>query len=183
MQENQKLGSRIRKMRRSHNMSLADLADKISKTSSYLSQVERGLAEPSITALREISKALEVPIFYFLAEEEEHNAVVRQEERKQIKFPGSNSRVELLSPNLNNQIELIEARLAPGDSMVEEPLPHQGEECTLVLEGKMEIQVGDQYHRLGPGDSVYYIANIPHKITNIGEKELVFISAITPPNF
>ncbi len=183
MNKNQEMGGKIRKMRRSQDMSLAELAEKINKTSSYLSQVERGLAEPSITALREIAKALEVPIFYFLVDENEHNSVVRRDERKQIKYPDSNSRVELLTPNLNNQMELIEARLDPGDSTVEEPLPHQGEECTVVLKGRMKIQVGDQHHDLEPGDSIYYIASIPHKITSIGEEELIFVSAITPPNF
>jgi len=80
MSDNIRLGQRIRKKRQARGMSLNDVAEKIQKTSSYLSQVERGLAEPSITALREIARALEVPIFYFLIEEETHNAVVRKDE-------------------------------------------------------------------------------------------------------
>jgi quercetin dioxygenase-like cupin family protein len=47
----------------------------------------------------------------------------------------------------------------------------------------MEIQVGDKFHTLKEGDSIYYIASIPHRIINIGEEELIFVSAITPPNF
>lgn len=183
MKKNLKLGSKIREMRKSQNMSLAQLADKVDKTSSYLSQVERGLAEPSITALREISKALDVPIFYFLVEDEEHNAVVRKNERKQLGYPNSNSTVELISPDLNHQMELIEVRLDPGESTVDMPLSHQGEECTLVLEGKLDIKIGDQNYILEPGDSIYYLASIPHRLLSIGNEPLVFVSAITPPNF
>lgn len=183
MNENEKLGSRIRKRRRSQKMSLAELADKIGKTSSYLSQVERGLAEPSITALREISKALDVPIFYFLLDNEKHNQVVKRKERKVLQFPGSHLTFELISPDLNNKMEMIEARLEPGASTCEVPLAHQGEECTLVIEGRMKIQIGDSVHILEKGDSIYYLASLPHKITSIGEEDLVFVSAITPPNF
>ncbi len=181
--ENEKLGKKLRKMRKSQAMSLAELAKEIGKTSSYLSQVERGLAEPSITALREISRALDVPMFYFLVDNEKHNDVVRFKERKGLQFPGSHLKFELISPDLNHQMEMIEARLEPGASTCEAPLSHPGEECTLVVNGKMRIQVGDVFHDLGPGDSIYYKASIPHKLTSIGEEDLVFISSITPPNF
>lgn len=183
MNKNERLGSKLRKMRKTQNMSLAQLAEKIGKTSSYLSQVERGLAEPSITALREISQALDVPMFYFLVENEKHNAVVRKEERKELSFPKSKSKVELISPDLNHQMEMIQVSLEPGESTVDVPLSHQGEECTLVLEGKMEILIGEDKYELEPGDSIYYIASIPHRIVSVGEQELVFVSAITPPNF
>jgi transcriptional regulator with XRE-family HTH domain len=170
-------------MRSSQGMNLAELANLIDKTPSYLSQVERGLAEPSITALREISKALDVPMFYFLDNNEDHNSVVRREERKILQFPGADITFELLSPGVSKQIEMIKANLKPGASTCESPLPHQGEECTLVIQGEMEIQVGDKFHTLKEGDSIYYIASIPHRIINIGEEELIFVSAITPPNF
>ncbi len=183
MTENERLGAKIRKMRLSQSLSLAKLADKIGKTSSYLSQVERGLAEPSITALREIAKALEVPIFFFLVENESHNAVVRKEERKVLKFPGSHLTFELISPDLKHEMEIIQARLEPGAATLDTPLSHNGEECTLVLEGKMRMEIGEEVYVLDPGDSVYYKASIPHKLISIGDTDLIFISAITPPNF
>ncbi|SDL22498.1 helix-turn-helix domain-containing protein [Halarsenatibacter silvermanii] len=183
MNENHRLGARIREMRQSQDMSLSELADEIGKTSSYLSQVERGLAEPSITALREIAKALGVPIFYFLVDDRDKNAVIRKDERKKISYPSSDSQVELISPDLNRQMELVEIRLQPGEATVENPLPHRGEECTLVMEGRMYIEIGEKDFELEPGDSIYYVASVPHKIVNVGEEELVLISAITPPNF
>ncbi|RAK12765.1 XRE family transcriptional regulator [Halanaerobium saccharolyticum] len=183
MSDNTKLGQRIRQKRKAKGMSLNDVAEKIQKTSSYLSQVERGLAEPSITALREIARALEVPIFYFLIEEENHNAVVRKDERRILNFPGSHLTFELLSPDLNREMEVIAATLEPGAATSEDPLNHLGEECTIVIQGRMYIKIGDQEYELDPGDSIYYKASLPHKIESIGEDDLHFISAITPPNF
>jgi len=181
--ENKVLGNKIRKIRISKGMKLATFARAIGKTTSYLSQIERGLASPSIMALRKISKTLNVPIFYFLVDDGKQRAIVRRNERKVLQFPRSHLTFELLSPDLSKQIEMIRIRIQPGASTCTVPLSHQGEECTLVLEGKMEIQIGDEIFTLEKGDTIYYIAGIPHKITSVGEEDLVVISAITPSNF
>ena len=183
MVENERLGNKIRKLRISKGMNLTAFAKKIGKTPSYLSQIERGMASPSIMALREISKALNVPIFYFLIDSKKQSAIVRKNERRVLQFPKSRLTYELLSPDVSHQIEMIRTRIEAGASTCSKPLPHEGEECTLVIEGKMKIQVGDEFFTLEEGDSIYYIASIPHKITNIGDKDLVIISAITPTNF
>ena len=183
MVEKKRLGNKIRKVRISKGLNLAAFAKKIGKTPSYLSQIERGMASPSIMALREISKALSVPIFYFLIDDKQQSAIVRKNKRRILRFPASRLTYELLSPDVSHQIEMIRTRIEAGASTCSKPLPHEGEECTLVIEGKMKIQVGDDFFTLEEGDSIYYIASIPHKITSIGNKDLVIISAITPTNF
>jgi len=184
MVENERLGNKIRKLRISKGVNLTTLSKKIDKTPSYLSQVERGRASPSITALREISKALDVPVFYLLIDDGgRHSAIVRKNERKVFQFPKSHLTYELLSPDLSDQIEVIRTRIGPGATTSNKPLSHKGEECTLVIEGKMKIQVGDKFFTLEEGDSIYYFASIPHKITSIGDKDLIIISAITPTSF
>ena len=181
--ENKTLGNKIRKLRISKGMNLTTFAKKIDKTPSYLSQVERGMASPSIMALREISKALNVPIFYFLIDDKQQSAIVRKNERRILRFPASRLTYELLSPDVSHQIEMIRTRIEAGASTCSKPLPHEGEECTLVIGGKMKIQIGDEFFTLEEGDSIYYVASIPHKITSIGNKDLIIISAITPTNF
>lgn len=183
MVENERMGNRIRKLRISKDMNLTALAKKIGKTPSYLSQIERGMASPSIMALREISKALNVPIFYFLIDNKKQSAIVRKNERRVLQFPKSHLTYELLSPDVSHQIEMIRTRIELGASTCSKPLSHEGEECTLVIEGKMKIQVGDKSFVLEEGDSIYYFASIPHKITSIGDKDLIIISAITPTSF
>jgi len=165
------------------NLSLKDLAEKVSLTASFLSQVERELAEPSITSLRKIAEALEVPIFYFLLDDENSSPVVRKNERKTLKFPESHVVFELLSPDLNRQMEVMIARLEVGAVSCNEPLSHPGEECIFVLQGAMDIEIGEEHYVLEEGDSIYYFAAIPHRLSSVGEEDLVFLSAITPPRF
>jgi len=177
------LGQRIRAKRKERGKSLSQLSALTGLTASFLSQVERDVTEPSITSLRKIAKTLDVPIFYFLLDTEEYSPVVRAENRKVLRFPHSHLMFELLTPDLNRQMEMMMATLEPNTSTCEEPLGHPGEECTVVLQGEMEIQIGEEVFRLKKGDSIYYYCAIPHKITSVGEEGLVFISAITPPSF
>lgn len=162
---------------------LKELADRTELTQGFLSQVERGLTDPSITSLRRIANALDVPIFYFLMDEARANPVVRKNERQILRFPDSHLTFELLSPDLNRNLEMMMARLEPGAITCEEPLSHPGEENILVVQGKMKIQIGEDFYLLESGDSIYYFSSIPHKIWSIGEEDLVFISAMTPPAF
>lgn len=177
------LGEKIRTKRLEKQLTLKDLAEKTGVTQGFLSQVERDIAEPSITTLRHIAHALEVPIFYFLMDDEKTNPVVRKSERKVLQFPDSHLTFELLSPDLNRNIEMMKARLEPGAVTCDDPLTHPGEENILVIQGQMKIQIGDDTYHLAEGDSIYYFSSIPHKIWSIGPEDLVFISAITPPAF
>jgi transcriptional regulator with XRE-family HTH domain len=54
------LGSFIRDQRHKAEMSLRELADKANISNPYLSQVERGLHEPSVRVLNSIANALNV---------------------------------------------------------------------------------------------------------------------------
>ncbi len=177
------LGEKIRKKRMEKEMSLSQLAENIGRTASYLSQIERDLAEPSLSSLRQIARVLEVPIFYFLLDEARDRPLVKKAERKTLQFPAAHQIYELLSPDLNHNIEMIQARLEPGATTCQEPLSHPGEECILVLQGEMEIQVGEEHYSLESGDSIHYYAAIPHRIKSTGQEELIFVSAISPPAF
>ena len=72
------LGETIRRIRAEKGLNLRELAEITKLTPSFLSQVERDLAEPSITSLRKIADALGVPIFYFLMENGKPSPVVRK---------------------------------------------------------------------------------------------------------
>jgi len=177
------IGAKIRHRRNEIDMSMKVLAEKTGLTSGFISQVERELAEPSITSLRKIAKALGVAVFYFFTEEKSPGIVVRKEGRQSRNFPKSHLTYELLSPDLNRQMEMFMASLEPGANTCEEPLSHNGEEVTHVLEGTMWIKIGDDEYTLKEGDTIYYFSSAPHKIVNSGDSMLRFISTITPPAF
>jgi transcriptional regulator with XRE-family HTH domain len=61
------LGALIRSQRAMANLSLRDLAERTHVSNAYLSQVERGLHEPSIRVLHAIAAALGVSLDLMLA--------------------------------------------------------------------------------------------------------------------
>lgn len=61
------LGALIRAQRMTAGLSLRELAVRTNVSNAYLSQIERGLHEPSISVLRAIAAALDVPLEALLA--------------------------------------------------------------------------------------------------------------------
>lgn len=178
-----KLGYRLRARRQELGLSLRELAERVGLTASFLSQIERDLASPSIESLRRISDALEVPIFHFLVEPDVKSPVVRRDERAQLKLPGSNLTYQLMTPDLNRQMEVFLAEKEPGEEKITIPLRQQTEEFIFVLQGQLEIELGEEVYLLGAGDSVYFDGSLLRRLAACGDTTLRFISVITPPIF
>ena len=175
------LGERLRARRDELGLSLRELADMTNLTASFISKVERGLVDPSITSLRALAQALKVPVFYLLLENEHADRVVRRDQRRKLVYPGVT--YELLTPDLERGLEVLMARLAPGAASSEQPMTHPTEECIVVLEGAMRLELGPDVYDLDTGDSIYYDGSIPHRVIARGERDLVFLSCLTPAGF
>jgi transcriptional regulator with XRE-family HTH domain len=175
------LSTRLKNRRIEIGMSIKELSEKTGLTSGFISQIEHGLAEPSITSLRNMANVLDVAVFYFLLDDINVNPVVKKEERKILHFSKPNLTYELLSPDLNRQMEMFMAKLKPGESTSDEQEFHAGEEAIHVLHGNLRIQLGDNDYTLNEGDTIHFDSSKPHKIINDGQVELEYISAATPP--
>jgi transcriptional regulator with XRE-family HTH domain len=181
VERDDQLGRRIRSLRTERGLTLSGLAAPVGITRSFLSGVERGVAYPSLMVLRSIAAALEVPVFLLFTDPQSNGAVVRRDARKVIRPPGAPVSYELVSPDLRRKIEMILVRLTPG--LDSQAMAHEGEECALVLKGRVVITIGDVDYDLDEGDSIYYDSGLPHKARAVGDEPAEIVSAITPPNF
>ena len=82
------LGPRLRRLRTARALTLRELAARAGVTESFLSQVERGVATPSIASVQRISRGLGLSIADLFAEVESGGQVVRAAERRRIQYPG-----------------------------------------------------------------------------------------------
>jgi mannose-6-phosphate isomerase-like protein (cupin superfamily) len=73
--------------------------------------------------------------------------------------------------------------MAPGSDTGDEMLRHEGEEGGVVVQGSLELTVGDSVQVLGPGEGYYFESSRPHRFRNVGSDELIIVSANTPPTF
>jgi quercetin dioxygenase-like cupin family protein len=81
-------------------------------------------------------------------------------------------------------------QLLQGDIHVLEPLArsdeqihHVGEELGYVLEGELELTLGDQSYSLKAGDSFYFPSTEPHSYRNPGDTVTRILWVNTPPTF
>lgn len=177
------VGSKIRALREELGMSSSQLAKAAGLSQSAISQIERGVVDPSLRSLRAIAETLNTPIFTFFLDEPSKEIVVRKERRRAFSPPDYSGRYELLSPDSTGKLEMITMTLEPGTSSSTDPLPHTGDECMVVMRGQAEIVAGDEHFQLQEGDSIYLNQGIPHQVTNVGDEELVCIVGIAPPSF
>ncbi len=55
---------------------------------------------------------------------------------------------------------------------------HEGQECDIVITGRMKIQIGDHTEILGPGDSIYYDSGTPHGMVAVGGEDCSFYAIV-----
>jgi len=179
------LGQRVKERRLELGLSLRELAERTDLTASFLSQVERELASPSIESLRRISRALDVPMFRFLVEHDAKSPVVRHNKRMLLSLSGDGVDYQLLTPDLNRNrhMEVFLEEWEPGRERTTMPLRQYTEEFIYVLQGQLEIHLGDEIHQLDAGDSVYFEGPLLHRLAAKGEETLRILSVITPPIF
>jgi len=179
------VGLKIKKLRKEKNMTIADFAKKTEISSSMISQIENEKVTPTITVMWKIAQALEVNIGYFFNEgdEEDINPVVKKNSRKNILINNSNRTYELLVPNLDRKIEFIMLTIKRDDIHHNDFITHKGEECGLVLKGKLKVIIKNKKYVLEEGDSISFNSALPHVYENASNEECVSIWAMTPPTF
>ncbi|AOZ92953.1 helix-turn-helix domain-containing protein [Paenibacillus crassostreae] len=176
------MGDSIRKARKVKKLTLHDLSEAASISLSFLSEIERDKANPSMSVLKRIGNALQINFRDLLADDE-RSLVIRKNERKPlVQSEGSRISWYALSQGNGNKMGPLWGVLEEGGSSGEIGVGHsEGEEFTLVVSGKLEIVVGNDRYVLEEGDSIYYDATIPHRYKNIWKGETILLSVATPP--
>lgn len=188
---NKNLGKKIREKRIKNNLTIKDLASKIKISNSMLSQIENGVANPSLTTLRLISNELDTPMFTFLEENIENKndtMIVRKSERiKIIKGQSESNKFDLgydlLTPDLNGSLQMCEMSLGPYQYSHIELNMHDAEEVAVCIKESVELHLEDRVILLKNGDSVRIEKNTKHRWKNPTEKKCSVIFALTPPCF
>ena len=58
---------------------------------------------------------------------------------------------------------------------------HDGQECDIVVEGSLKVQIGEHSEILGPGDSIYYDSSTPHGMIAVGGMDCIFYAIVLNP--
>ncbi|MEL6217632.1 MAG: XRE family transcriptional regulator [Pseudomonadota bacterium] len=183
LQSHSGVGTDIRALRHARGLTLTDLALSVGRSVGWLSQVERGIAEPSIADLRRLADALEQPLSLFfgrkLAPEYERGYIVRAQSRRRLGAASAGLTEELLSPDLRGSFEILRSVFEPGAEL-DDYAKRETEEAGYLVSGTLDLWIDDRQFRLEPGDS-FRFAGERYRWRNPGTEPAVAIWVIAPP--
>jgi len=166
------LGRRLREQRARQSRTLKDVETRSGVSATHISQIERGITWPTVHALERIARALDRNSSFFLEDVElpevcklcgDGPPMVKHEEPKIVLvpltsgIPGGRLHFYMLvaHPPSKGKGEFITHR-------------HEGDECGYVINGRLEVKVGDDVFQLKEGDSIHFSGTKPHGIRNMG---------------
>lgn len=166
------VGEKIKTLREQKGLLLKDVADRTGFSAALISQMENHLVSPSLGTLIKLAKALDVKVGDFFGEShEDPYTIVRKDEQKTVSRFASKEGVKYgysygsLGFDLKNRhMEPFIVTLEPATIKTSKTSTHEGEEFIYVLEGEMEVILGNHRDVLYPGDSIYYDSTIPHRV-------------------
>src|SRR5690349_18114123 len=178
------LGARIRTRRLARHETLRELAGQAAVTESFLSQVERGVASPSIASVQRIARALDTSVAELFAADDSAGTVVRVGDRRKIVYQGLGAVDEFLTRGTDGRLQVIYSTIQPGGGTGDEAYTHDSdEEVVVVLEGSLDLWIGPEHYRLEAGDAVTHSSRVPHRNTNPGPGVARVLFCITPPSY
>jgi len=162
----------LKLLRVRNGMTLEQLAVRTGLTRSYLSKVERGVANPSIGSALAVASALGVSVERLFGQEGTADKIdiVRSKNGK----AGDDSELLSIIAGLNPERHMHAFIVRPGlksstsKSMMSH---HEGEEILFVLSGKIELKIGKRVEVLSAGDCAHFDSIVPHNLNSLtGQK-------------
>ncbi|MDT8719214.1 helix-turn-helix domain-containing protein [Clostridium sp. 19966] len=182
---------KLKQIRKSKGYTLSDLSGIIGCTSSYLSQLERGLKQPSLDMLRRISNCLNVTVFDLLSENESNNIcventadkkydIIRHNNRKKFIMPEILTEYEFITPysadeNDNSRIVGMYITLMPGKWSCEKLISLDFDFSIFIIQGTVTTFIREDAFTLDKWDSIYIYSGTQHNFYNAGDTELIMI--------
>jgi len=178
------LGQRMRDVRQRKGMTLRETAVAADVSESFLSQVERGLANPSVASLRRIADAMSEPVASFFVGETPPGMLVRVKDRRRLVHPMGMLEDYLLTPQTARRLQIIYCVVGPGEGSGQERYTHVAdEECLVLLSGSLEVSIATDNYTLNPGDALLLDPKSQHSFYNPGPAVATMLWVQTPPLF
>jgi transcriptional regulator with XRE-family HTH domain len=171
------IGARVRALRLKKSMGLVALGEHTGLSPAMLSKIERGRLYPTLPTLLRIAMVFSVGLDYFFEGQREKPAlgVVRKQDRLRLPENAPANEVSYYFESLD--FPVTERTLSGYLAEFVEPTSartrahqHAGGELIYVLRGTLAVTVGEDAHLLGPGDSMYFDASVPHHYRRAGAK-------------
>ena len=180
------VGERLQSIRKLKGLSQRELAKRAGVTNSTISMIEKNSVSPSISSLRKVLSGIPMSMVEFFSEEilQENPTQIVYKANELIDISDGAVTMKLVGKaHPSRAISFLDETYPAGTDTGDEMYAHEGEEAGMLVEGKLELTVGDEVFILEPGDSYYFESSKPHRFRNPFDEPARLISATTPANF
>ncbi len=172
------IGKRIRRARLAKKISLDTMANETGLSKEFIKKIEGGDQRPSVGTLLQISRTLHIDSSFLLKEQDD----TIEERSKAYTKRTDNYAYTPLTPNAENKhLKAFRIVVESEKSHDGVGFQHEGEEFVYVLEGKVEVQVGDHINKLKKGDSLHFNSGVKHDLRNNGKIDAELIVVVYAP--
>jgi transcriptional regulator with XRE-family HTH domain len=178
------IGRQLKALRARRGLSQRKLAQLAGVSNATVSLIEHGRTDPSMGLLRKILDSLDVSFAEFFASDK-RSAEKYFYTRDELSEIGSGpiSYLQVGSDLSDSGLQILYECYQPGADTGQSMLSHNAEEGGIVLQGRLEVTVGEQVQVLTAGDAYRFNSRLPHRFRNTGKQECLVVSACTPPSF
>jgi transcriptional regulator with XRE-family HTH domain len=166
------IGGRVKQIRKRQGMSQKEMATLVGVAPSTISQIESGTTYPSIPAVFKIAQVLNVPAAAFFREQDPKADRVVLSGGASVNFPDlprqNISGHRLSPPDFEADAEPYLIEIPEGKKLSSHFFVHKGEELGYVLNGSLELKVGNRLHQATVGDVIYLTSDHPLSWQNTG---------------
>jgi transcriptional regulator with XRE-family HTH domain len=177
------LGERLREIRRQRGLRLADVSEATGISSSFLSLVESGKNDVTISRLSRLCRFYGLSIVDVLPRSANADAaVLRRDEHPHFFSPDEGIDVYLLVPDTDRSMMPVSMAFRPGGGLAEFS-DYPGETFLAVVEGRIEVRIDeDEPVVLEEGDTVYLKAGRRYAFRNPDhERAARTLAVVSPP--
>lgn len=168
------LGTLIRKYRKEQKLTLKNVAEKVSISEGFLSQVENDVNSPSVDTLIRICDAIGVNAGDLLSQvsKQEKCILIRRSDWDDIDLSHTGFVTRrFFPPEFRTVIDSSILVIDPGKSIPVRKNIKNGQEVLCVLKGSIELTLSDEVFAMVEGDSIHFLSNPEsQKITNNSPK-------------
>jgi transcriptional regulator with XRE-family HTH domain len=174
------VGANVARLRKRHGLERSEIAERSGIREALVAALEAGEAVPSLRAIWHLATALRVPFGSLLANtrlgggEPEGFRIQAAAEGRVIASASNRFRSRVLFDEGDSRTpEVYELTLSPG--CVEEAAAHAPgtSEHIVVVRGALVVRSPDGEAQLGPGDALFFRADVPHRYENRGPHDVV----------
>jgi transcriptional regulator with XRE-family HTH domain len=189
MDINNRIASRVRELRDAQGYSLDTLAERSGVSRSTISLIERGQSSPTATVLDKLATALRVTLASLFedsaSEAAEPSPMARAGDQPVWTDPTSGYIRRNLSSAARSPIQLVEVNFPPGQQVAYDTSERDVEihQQVWMIEGVMEMTVGDVHWRLEKGDCLSMRLDCPTAFCNPTREPARYLVALTSVPF